>query len=71
MSYLLEDPQILLEAAIGSIVALFLSFGLGYLAGFMATRYTRSLRLRTVSTMVWLLALGVGFPMGPLMDMII
>ncbi len=67
-SYLLGDPLILVGAIIGSLVALVLSMALGYLAGSLATRYTRSLKGRAISTAVWLLVLGVGFIMGPLMD---
>ncbi len=67
-SYLLRDPLILVGAIMGSLIALVLSMALGYLAGSLATRYTRSLKGRAVSTVVWLLVLSVGFIMGPLMD---
>ncbi len=69
-SYLLRDPLIAVGAAAGSLVALILSMALGYLAGSLATRYTRSVKGRAVSTIVWLLVLGLGFAMGPLMDAI-
>ncbi len=67
-SYLLGDPLIAVGAAIGSLVALILSMALGYLAGSLATKYTRSIKGRAISTLIWLLVLGVGFVMGPLMD---
>ncbi len=67
-SYLLGDPMIVVGGVIGSLVALILSMSLGYLAGSLATRYTRSLKGRAISTLVWLLVLGIGFVMGPLMD---
>ncbi|MDK2383567.1 MAG: hypothetical protein QI199_02005, partial [Candidatus Korarchaeota archaeon] len=69
-SYLLGDPMILVGSIAGSLVALVMSMALGYLAGSLVTNYTRSLRGRAISTLVWLLVLGVGFVMGPLMDAI-
>ncbi len=67
-SIILGDPSILAGALIGSLVALALSLAVGYLAGSLATRYTRSLRGRAISTSVWLLVLGIGFLMGPLAE---
>ncbi len=65
MSYILNDASFFVSSLLIALMGLLLSLGLGYLVGSLASKYTRSLRGRAVSTLVWVFALGIGFVMGP------
>lgn len=65
---ILRDLSLAMGFTLASIVAMLLSIALGYLAGSIGGRYTRSLLRRTFSTVIWVILLGIGFLMSPLME---
>jgi len=59
-SIILRDPSLLLGFSSASIFAMILSIALGYLAGSFEGKYTRRISRRILSTLIWVLILGIG-----------
>ncbi|MEM1869850.1 MAG: ankyrin repeat domain-containing protein [Thermofilaceae archaeon] len=56
-----KSPAVPLGLALTGIFATLLAVSLGYLIGSYVSKYTRSLLRRIVSTVVWVLILGLGY----------
>ncbi|MCS7103760.1 MAG: hypothetical protein NZ992_07785, partial [Candidatus Korarchaeum sp.] len=67
-SVLHGDLSFLLGFSSASICAMLLSIALGYLAGSVGGRYTRSLSRRAFSTVIWVILLGAGLMMNPVLS---
>lgn len=68
LSIILGDPSFLLGFASASICAMLLSIALGYLAGSLGGKYTRSVSKRAISTVIWVILLGAGLMMNPILE---
>ncbi|MEM3692185.1 MAG: hypothetical protein QXS61_06860 [Candidatus Korarchaeum sp.] len=66
-SVILADPSYILGFSSASICAMLLSMALGYLAGSVGGRYTRSVSRRAFSTIIWVILLGAGLMMNPIL----